>query len=1233
MRPINIRVARAVVRKSGIDLTPEPMPLSAWSFLWALLAMVLCISTAAQQPDAPAIKNQAAPASAINRVSVAGNYGKLPLSFEANRGQSDRQVKFLSRGNGYALFLTDSAAVLSLNKPYSAKAKPHNPGAPERALTSKTDVIRMVLPGAKHSLQVGGIGQLPGTANYFIGNDPSRWHSAVPMFSKVRYSEVYPGVDLVYYGNQRQLEYDFVVAPNADATPVRLRFAGATTLRLDAAGDLHVIAKNGEVAFHKPLVYQEIQGRRQAVEGRFALLGKNIIGFTLGAYDTTRALIIDPVLVYSTYLGGSLDDGIEAIAVDTSGNAYVTGFSASTDFPVTSGAYDSTNTSSGYDAFITKLNPTGTALLYSTYLGGSAGGLTTSIAVDSSGNAYVAGDTKSLDFPVTAGAFQTTDPAKTVGNATGFVSAINSTGTALIYSTYLGGSIGAQPFGIAVDSSADAFVTGNTGSPDFPVTAGAFQMQTITDCAFVTKFNPTGTGLIYSTLLGGGFGDAAQGIALDSSGDAYITGNTSSSDFPVTSGAYQTTNNAFANDGANAFVAKFNATGTALVYSTFIGGTVNDGAWAIALDSSNNAFVAGQTTSPDFPVTSGAFQTTNPLESAFVTKLNATGTALDYSTFLGGTTVGGPVFNIAYGIAVDSAGDAYVTGVTPSTDFPVTPGAFQTTNKEGANGAAFVTRLNPTGTALLYSTYLAGSNGLNGNTAHGIAIDGSGDAYVAGFTTATDFPVTSGAFQSTNKAVTSFTGFVTQLNLNSSLIGTATMLTSSANPQNAGSPVTFTVTVAPASGTGTPTGTISSTIDGGPGPHGALVNGAVQFTTSTLSAGTHTIVATYTPDGSSSGLSSSSATLVETINGGAQTAATLTTPTPGSAFTSYNVTFAWAPVSGATQYELRLGSTGVGSSNLYNSGDLAAASVTAHFLPANGETIYARLYTNFNGTWLFSDATYTALASATLTSPAAGSALAGPSVTFTWAAFTGATEYELRLGSTGVGSSDLYNSGETTATSVTANFLPMNGETIYGRLYTSLNGYWGYTDFTYTAAALATLTSPTAGSAFAGPSVAFTWTALPGATEYELQLGSTGVGSSNLYNSGDTTVTSVTDPFLPLNGETIYARLYTNFHGQWGYTDSTYTAVAPAALTTPTPASTLTGSSVTFMWTGVAQATDYELWLGTSPGSNNLYRSAHVTGTSITVSGLPTNGETIYARIYTSFNGNWGFNDFTYTAQ
>lgn len=878
MRSMNRRAAAVVVRNSEFDF-----------LLRCLFCAVLVLPMHRQALAAQRATDVSAHVPAAGRAAVAADFGRLPLSFEANEGQSDARAQFISRGNGYALFLTDSAAVLSLHKSNPELLR-RDKRERDAALPSKTDVIRMELQGGNERAQVAGVDELPGKANYFIGSDPARWRTGVPTFGRVRYTSVYPGVDLVYYGNQRQLEYDFAVAPRGDVKAIRMRFAGARSVQIDADGDLRIATANTAIAFRRPVVYQQVDGQRKMVDGHFRLLAKNTVGFSVGRYDANRPLVIDPVLVYSTYLGGTVDDDPEAIAVDSAGDAYVAGETASTDFPLTTGAFETTNTTGGYSPFVTKLNPTGTALIYSTYVGGSAGAVALAIAVDGSGSTYIAGVTGATDFPVTAGAFQPTDIATTVGNKTGFVTKLNPTGTALDYSTYLGGTIGSQPLGIAVDGSDDAYVTGNTGSPDFPTTAGTFQTSTVTDCAFVTKFNATGTGLIYSTLVGGGYGDGASAIALDSSGDAFITGSTNSSNFPVTTGAYQSVNKAFAANGANAFVTKLNPTASALIYSTFLGGSTSDSALGIALDSSGNAYVTGASESTDFPVTTGAFQTTNSLQAAFVTKLNATGTALIYSTFLGGTYPGGPVFNEANGIAVDGSGNAYVAGVTPATDFPVTSGAFQTTDKEGANGAAFVTSLNATGTALLYSTYLSGSNGLYGDTIHAIALDSSGNVYVTGVDTSTDFPVTTDAFQTTNNAITKFTGFVARLDLGATTIATTTTLTSSANPQSAGSPVTFTATVTPVSGSGVPTGEITSTVNGAPGPTVQLTNGVATITTSALPVGTDTIMVTYNSTANGGTYASSSATLVETIYGTAASigaaSGSAQTAVYGSAFAS-----------------------------------------------------------------------------------------------------------------------------------------------------------------------------------------------------------------------------------------------------------------------------------------------------------------------------------------------------------
>lgn len=681
-------------------------------------------------------------------------YGNLPLSFEANQGQTGAEVKFLARGSGYRLFLTGDEAVFSMraSKAVPSVAGHHSQREPVEPTTNA--VLRMKLVKANPAAKVTGEDELPGKSNYFIGNDAKQWRSNVPTYGKVKYEGIYSGIDLVYYGNQRRLEYDFVVAPGADPRRIQFDVRGAKHISRDKNGDLVIRMTGGEVHWRKPVVYQERDGRRREIDGNYVIRRGQRVGFELAGYDSKRPLIIDPVLGYSTYLGGSGTDNGYGIAVDSSGNAYVTGVTFSTDFPTTPGAFETACNGGGDcaygDAFVTKLNPSGSALVYSTFLGGSNMDTGYGIAVDSSGNAYVTGQTFSSDFPVTPGAFQTTP-----GEA--FVTKLNSSGSALAYSTYLGGD--GAGFRVAVDSLGSAYVTGATGSTNFPVTPGAFQTSCRAGCAlweaFVSKFNTTGTALAYSTYLGGSYGDLGIGIAVDGSGNAYVTGTTKSIDFPITPGAFQTTCNGGANcdpDG-DAFVTEFNPTGSALVYSTYLGGSYTDSGYGIAVDSSGNAYVTGATSSGDFPVTAGAFQTTcgNPncgiSNDAFVAKFDPTGSALAYSTYLGGSNA-----DTGQGIAVDSAGNAYVAGQTFSPDFPTTPGAFQTTCGGGSTdcssfGDAFVTQFNPTGSALLYSTYLGGSGPEGG---FGIALDSWEDAYVTGYTRSPDFPVTPGAFQTSD---------------------------------------------------------------------------------------------------------------------------------------------------------------------------------------------------------------------------------------------------------------------------------------------------------------------------------------------------------------------------------------------------------------------------------------------------------------------------------------------------
>jgi hypothetical protein len=690
-----------------------------------------------------ASRDQGARAPQAANPRIVESYGKLPLSFEANEGQTGSQVKFISRGNGYSLFLTSTEAVLSLQGPPTRK-EPQVSQISSRTLPSSSPaksgaVLKMKLVGANASPQLTGRDELPGKSNYLIGNNPAKWRTNLPNYAKVTYADVYPGIDLVYYGHQGKLEYDFVVSPGANPGAIRVSINGDEKRRIDRQGDLVLEAAGSEFRLHRPIIYQEINGTRQRIAGNFAIHGTRQVGFEVARYDSSKPLIIDPVLSYSTYLGGPGYNYGSAIALDPSGNAYITGITRSIDFPTTANAFQAGAGSFADDVFVTKFNAAGSALVYSTYLVhqafNGANDFPPAIAVDSSGDAYVTGSTGSTNF-ATANAFQQTNAG---GWADVFVTKLNAAGSALVYSTYLGGFGFDYGTGIAVDSSGNAYVTGVTFSTNFP-TVNAFQAEIggnpylYERNAFVTKLNTDGSALIYSTYLGGGGYTDGYGIAVDTSGNAYVTGMAISPNFPTTAGAFQTT-------GGGCFVTKFTFAGTALAYSTRI-----NSPWcsAIAVDSSGNAYVTGSTFATDFP-TANAFQVTNAGGGdAFVTKLNAAGTALVYSTYLGGSGKDG-----GQGIAVDSSGNAYVTGWIASTDFP-TANAFQAMYG-GGDTDAFVTELNAEGSALIYSTFLGGKGGegtvfCDCPVGLGIAVDTSGNAYLTGWTTSTDFP-TSNAFQ------------------------------------------------------------------------------------------------------------------------------------------------------------------------------------------------------------------------------------------------------------------------------------------------------------------------------------------------------------------------------------------------------------------------------------------------------------------------------------------------------
>jgi len=653
--------------------------------------------------------------------SLRAEFAALPLSFELNEGQSAEPVKFLARADGYLLFLTADEAVMGLP----------NGGA-----------VRMHLKGANPAPLIEGLDRMVGRSNYFRGSDAGQWHTDIPTYARVRYAQVYSGIDMIYYGTRGQLEYDFVLAADADPDQIRLAFSGINNMRITGNGDVHLGAGAGAIQLKKPYAYQVIAGARREVSAKYTATAGGI-GLEIGRYDRSATLIIDPLLVYSTYLGGTEFDQSYAVAVDSTGSAYVTGRTASIDFPTTAGALHPTY--SGNDAFIAKLNPAGTALVYSTYLHGASGN---GIAVDSAGNAYVTGEASTLNFPTTSGAFQTPPYDFDV-----FVSKLNPSGSSLVYSSRFGSEFADFGRGIAIDAAGNAYVTGWTvcraPTCTFP-TVNAIQPSYGggNNDAFVSKLNSSGSALVYSTYLGGGSvlnatDDWGQAIAVDSSGHAYVTGYTYSPDFPVTANAYDTTR-----CGLDAFLTKFSPSGTSLVYSTFLGGCAREQGQGVAVDASGNAYVTGLTESEDnpfttelegFPVTPGAFQQIGSFDS-FVTKFNPQGSALLYSTYLGGTAG----VDRGWGIAIDHAGNAYVVGDTSSNNFP-TVSAVQA-NYGGGSGDAFITKLNASGSSLVYSSYLGGALSDEGR---GVAVNLSGEAFATGSASSYDFPTTN-SFQPAN---------------------------------------------------------------------------------------------------------------------------------------------------------------------------------------------------------------------------------------------------------------------------------------------------------------------------------------------------------------------------------------------------------------------------------------------------------------------------------------------------
>lgn len=697
-------------------------------------------------------------------------YGRVALAFEQNRGQSDPQVEFLSRGPGYAIFATRREVVLALGRPSAGEAA----------------VLRMRPIGASRRARPTARGGLGRRVNYLGAGT----RTAVPSYSRVVYRGIYAGVDLVLRGNQRALEYDFVLSPGADPKVIQLAFDGAESLSVASGGALVIETGAGAVRQPKPVVYQRRAGRREPIPGQFVISGKRV-GFEIGAYDRRRPLVIDPVIEYATYLGGATSyDQAQALAVDEAGAAYVAGLTFAADYPTTGGVFDPVGHGGGAcapaenpgfqpppaeacrsDAFVTKLSPDGAGLVYSTFIGGRGSDRIQDIAVDARGAAYVTGGTDSADFPTTAGAV---DQAAAGGRRVmgaglvvlgeSFLAKLDPDGSGLEYSTLLGGGDAEEGMGVRVDASGHAYVTGHTFSADFPTTAGAFDTGLNTPGAppnacsdiFVTKVDAAGRTLGYSTLVGGSRLDFGWGLDLDGAGAAYVLGESTADDAPTTPGALQPQGHMRSGpesadcseplgqfDDADPLIVKVEPDGSALAYSTYLGGSAHEHALGIAVRG-GAAYVVGHTNSADFPTTEGAFDrepnSTAKLFDGFAAKIAPAGDRLEYSTLLGGSED-----DWVFDVTVDEGGDAYLTGLSASGDFPTTEDALDRTYAGPGSPFydAFVTRLAADGSQLLYSSYFGGAGP---DVGLGVARDAEGSVYLAGVTYSPDLPVTRGSF-------------------------------------------------------------------------------------------------------------------------------------------------------------------------------------------------------------------------------------------------------------------------------------------------------------------------------------------------------------------------------------------------------------------------------------------------------------------------------------------------------
>jgi len=1181
---------------------------------------------------------------------VLRSYGQMPLIFEKNEGQTDPRVQFVARTGGATVFLTGTEAVMALRKngPHpssdavASKGRLSSKGRRSSGFGEQS-VIRIQTLHSNPFARAEGVERLPGISNYFIGSDPAKWHTNIPQFGKVRYHDVYDGIDMVYYGDGRNLEYDFVVAPGADPSAIRLGFEGVDRMYVASNGDLVLQIGERQVRQRKPVFYQEMGGKRYKVAGNYKIFAENReAGIVVPQYDRTRALVVDPVLVYATYLGGSDLDTALALAVDSGGNVYVHGDTASADFPTLPTSYPSS--SLGFldvDVFITKIDSTGTRLLYSTYIGGSELDLAHGIAVDTAGNAYITGETESVG--AASQKFPLWNPLPNLTTVTttntAYVTELNSQGSALIFSTYLGGSTSDSGRGVALDPNNGIYIAGLTASSDFPTTPGAFQRTFGGNGQpdfFVTKLNPSGAGIAYSTYLGGEGTEYSPKLRVDTGGNAYIAGYTASKHYPTTAGVVQGS----LNGNSDAVVTKLNSTGTGLVYSTYLGGSGDEGMAQIksvpgynqdlglGVDSQGNVFVAGNTQSPDFPgVTASVFQPTNKgLQGGnfFVSKLNPAATGVVFSTF-----VGGSVADMASGVAIDVFGNAYITGSTHSSDFP----SVNATQQYGGGWDGFVVKLKGDGTKLLFATYFGGTGD---DFASDIVLDAVGGIYFCGTTSPGNLPPAQATpFQygggSSDAFVAKLSGANVTITMSTSAGSTPGSRIIHAVIKNLGPDTAdkyfLDVKPDPPPCANIPP-TCSSSNSGLPATCSGDGQSGIKAQLPDLNANASTQIDIPATATSGNNCNANGSGGSETNNPGGDDGGTTTAPlNPGTAITVDTVLSGSSQDLGITVTQDQDGGSPSPTAYTWAPGTPHTLSVPQQAIPAaNNGTTYAFLNwednttspsrtipsapsmpTTYTATYKVSQylLQYVTIGGGTVTGAQAGTYVnAGTSVTLTAIPSLGNNFSKW--------TDDLHGSGNTLGTATTLTFSMNSPKTVTAVFVPSLP--------------VATMISPTPGTTLPSTSVTFSWNAATNAAQYWLNVGNApGTGE---YTTGALTATSKTVSGLPCDGRTLYASLFTMFNGAADYVRPpqpyTYTACSsgppPATIFSPAPGTTLPGTSVTFSWNAATNAAQYWLNVGNAPGTGE-YTTGALTATSKTVSGLPCDGRTLYASLFTMFNG------------